>query len=372
MRITVRDVRSGFEARSGGARQLIQIHGREQRMLYGLKSVEKLLANGGKPLLMLSGCGWNCSGSGQRPVGLMRELALLGYAAIYHSTLERETRLVDNVLVIDRVGLDAAMPVLLKERGSVISTLPTWMPLVRSFISAGWRFVYDLIDDWDEFVAAGDLNKSALQNEREMITSADVVTCSAPRLVCRASALGAKEPRLILNGGPAGPLPVPEDPPADMLTEGVRAVYSGYLFGSWLDWNILNHLRDTPGISTTVVGKYENVQQAPSLRFVNEKPYAEAMRYVACGHVGIIPFRGKLCYSVDPIKAYDYWAGGLWCVSTPDVEPLAGRPYVILARREEFPEAVLAAAEKKDRPTAKFIAANSWKARAKKLAKELC
>jgi len=114
MRITVRDVRSGFEVRSGGARQLVQIHGREQRMLYGLKSVEKLLANGGKPLLMLSGCGWNCSGSGQRPVGLMRELALLGYAAIYHSTLERETRLVDNVLVIDRVGLDAAMPVLLK------------------------------------------------------------------------------------------------------------------------------------------------------------------------------------------------------------------------------------------------------------------
>jgi hypothetical protein len=157
--------------------------------------------------------------------------------------------------------------------------------------------------------------------------------------------------------------------PEDFERGDPAAVYCGYLQGSWFDWQPLMQLGEA-GIATTVVGNIITDPEIAHVRFVGEKPYPEAMRYVAAADVGLIPFKHlEICRAVDPIKAYDYWAAGLWTVATPQMEALRGRPFVLFAKPEDFPAAVQEAAERRETeaPDAAFVAANSWAERAKAL-----
>ncbi|HAM58315.1 MAG TPA: hypothetical protein DCQ64_24035 [Candidatus Rokubacteria bacterium] len=321
----------------------------------------------GVPMCILSGCGWQDTGGAQRPVALARAFAAAGHPVIYCSKLDHGVAVRDGCLVTDRMTMAAAAPALRGAGGVVITTLPDWTPLVQRIQEQGWRVAYDLIDDWDGFVAGGDLGSAALRQERELVAMAELVTCSAPRLVERAQRLGAKRTALIYNGGPEDPFERPECPPCDMLLGSTQAIYSGYLYGSWFDWSILWRLTGRRRLATTVVGRYSRVDALPRVRFVGERSYADAMRYVASADVGLVPFAGSLCRSVDPIKYYDYLAAGIWTVATPDVKPLIGRPFVVTARPDEWPDAVASAARRKARPTADDVRANAWSARARQM-----
>ena len=163
-------------------------------------------------------------------------------------------------------------------------------------------------------------------------------------------------------------LPRPAELPDRMLAGPVRAVYSGYLFGSWLDWRIFERMNDHGRLATTVIGKYISVPAWGRVRFIGEKPYPDAMRYVAAAQVGVVPFKGELCRAVDAIKAYDYAAAGNWTVVTPDLEAHRGRPFTLVAGPDEFPDACAEAARKRKRPGPDYVRANAWSARAAQFA----
>ncbi len=341
----------------------IRFRAAEERRAAIRRQAERHLEHG-VPLLVLSGCSWQCSGGAQRPVALAREFARRGRAVFYSSGIDQATGEQDGVLVLRPEDADAAYDVLETTAGSVLVTLPTFYPVARRLAEHGWRVVYDLLDDWDGFVRAGDLQPAAIRDERALVRLAAAVTCSAPRLVERAARLGARAPMLVPNGGPDQPIVRQSPPPPDMLRGDVAVVYSGYLEGSWLDWRAFTALRQDPRIATTVVGRYIHVEQFPNQRFVGERPYHEAMQYVAWADVGIIPFQGELCRAVDAIKAYDYAAAGIWTVVTPVMEFHVGRPFTLVAEVHEFPDAVREAAERTERPSLEYIRANSWAARA--------
>jgi len=143
-------------------------------------------------------------------------------------------------------------------------------------------------------------------------------------------------------------------------------VYSGYLYGSWLNWHVLNLLDET-GLSGLLIGRYDNLPDWKNTEARGELSHSDALSAMSSAKVGVIPFQGELCRSVDPIKYYDYLAAGLWTVTTPDVEPLAGRPYVRMASPERFVEAVIESINDYDRyisPSVMDLQGERWRDRA--------
>lgn len=329
----------------------------------------------GGAVVVLSGCGWSCSGGGQRPVQLAREFARMGRSVVYFGTPSPgESRVADGVFVVGNALATLRAHVAAMAGigpGVILCCQETYTPEALAMRAGGWAVLYDLIDDWPGFIAAGDLPAAWHDEERErrLVGEADAVVCTAPRLVTRAYELGASRPRLVPNGGSAEPVARQETPPEGMLMEpGVRAAFSGYLFGSWIDFGLLDALSGSGRVATTLVGATGTVKSHGALAYVGGKPWPEALHYLAWGEAGIVPFRGPLCLSVDPVKYYDHLACGLWTVATPEVEPLHGRPYVITAQRGEWPDAIEEAARKSERPTPEVVRENSWRARAEAIA----
>ena len=304
-------------------------------------------------IAILSGCRYTDCGAAQRPSSLARALVSLGHEVEYHNRLDRRAAWRDGVHVVDAPALGPA--------DLCLCCLPEYAPIADRMRQGGAVVVYDLLDDWDGFVESGDLRRGELDMEADLIRISSLVTCSAPALVSRAARLGARRTELLPNAGPDYAFP--------FLTPAYDWVYSGYLFGSWLDWSLFEAL-DVTGMRGLVIGHYENLPQWRHIEAVGELPHTEALPRITSARVGIIPFRGPLCRSVDPIKYYDYLAAGLWTVTTPDVEPLAGRAWTRMAAPEWFAEAVSECVADCDcgiAPGAAEIVGDRWSDRARSL-----
>ena len=326
------------------------------------------------PVVMLSGCSWECSGGGQRPVWLARVLAQQGHGVGYSSNIETLTRLTEAVpvAVVAYHELDRTLYRVLGSGirpGVLIATYGTYLPHARALKAAGWKVVYDLIDNWDAFAAAGEIVPGTLDGERELVPLADIVTCSAAALVDRAERLGARRTVLVPNAGPAEPI-VSSKRPADMLLgERASLVYVGCLLGSWFDWTAVETMLAVhPEWALTVIGRYDNAPEWKNARFLGELPFDRASKYLPWADVGLIPFRdATLCASVDPIKWYDYQSAGLPVAATDVMTDIAGRPRTHLAPAGDLATAVTACLREK-RPAAAEVQRqcreHSWDARA--------
>ena len=302
-------------------------------------------------IAILSGCRYTDCGGAQRPPALARSFIEFGHEVDYHCRMEpRRSVYADRVHIVESDALaDADL---------CICCLPEYAPLADRLRQDGAVVIYDLLDDWDGFVARGDLQPHQLAMEAELVRIASLVTCSAPSLVARAARLGALHTLLVPNAGPDWAFPV--------LTQKYDWVYSGYLYGSWLNWHVLNLLDET-GLSGLLIGRYDNLPDWKNTEARGELSHSDALSAMSSAKVGVIPFQGELCRSVDPIKYYDYLAAGLWTVTTPDVEPLAGRPYVRMASPERFVEAVIESINDYDRyisPSVMDLQGERWRDRA--------
>lgn len=332
-------------------------------------------------ILMLSGCRWESCGGGQRPVALARQLAA-GYGVIYHNptALENETR--GDIHIVTRPRMRKLMRQLTDaEPGVVINMLPTeWFhELAMDLQEAGWRYVYDLIDDWPAFYKAGDLNTYTETLERDIIETADVLVSSAPVLQQRLVEWSGGRPcALIRNGGPSQPLQRGSVPPLWQRGHEGTVVYIGYLAGQWFDWSLLRRTaRMLPEVAFNVIGDARHAKHGSrppeNIIYHGEMPYAACMAAMAHADVGIIPFRdATVCAAVDPIKLYDHWAAGQPIAATHVMRELHGRPHCHIAPsgvahmadavRAALADAPIAPDEVRD-----LCAANSWQRRAAQL-----
>lgn len=330
-----------------------------------------------KPILILSGCRWHATGGGQRPVQLARALRDRGYEVIYVSHWERRSSVEEGITCWSLEHLTEQIPALLKLQSMVFCGFPAAYRYIIGL--RGWLRVLDICDDWGEFVASGLLHEEHWTERMALVACLDAqaVTYSAQVLGQQAHSFGARNNIYLPNAGPAEPITC-TSPPANFLwSTGPAAVFCGCLWGNWLDWDVVaataKALARVDG-TVNIIGGVDSAArsaprpEAPNIRYHGNKPYAEAMQYVAASDVGLIPFKGEgICRSVDPVKYYDYIAAGLPVVATEVLTEIKGRPHVTLARPEDFPAAVLRAAR---RPRIaqtyrqQFCDEHSWPARA--------
>jgi len=316
----------------------------------------------GPRLFVFSGCKWTCTGGGQRPVQLAREFARRGYSVVYAGSDDMDRGKSSGVTVLSRKSLRTNWELYTRgEPGVVVCTIAWFYPEVSELHRAGWRVVYDLVDDWGAMVATGYLAPDVIADEEKLVAKASLVTVSAPVLEGRARSLGAQEVALVRNGGPPARVPRPEREDGAR----VRVVYCGATDGPWIDWRLLHALAEDERLAVTIIGPPAPDKAHPALRWTLTQPHPAALSIMAQQDAAVIPFReAEVCRSVDPIKYYDHVACGLWTVATPEMADLAGRPYALIAEREGFADACVEAAGRRgETATEAEVAANCWAAR---------
>jgi len=325
----------------------------------------------GDTVVILSGCMWRSCGGGQRPVALARAWARRGLRVLYCNPCESGAQWAGGPLVVNSESLRRLEPLLWQDKpGLVYCGLQAYWETAKRFQGHGWQVAYDIMDDWRAFAKVGEAHYYREEVERELLDQADILTCSAPAL--QAYPHNGREPHLIWNAGPSEPV-APCERPADLVVgEQGTALYLGYLVGDWFDWELLTRTaRALPDVAFNIVGDNKGRWlKLPNVHFLGERPYPVAMTYVAHCDVGLIPFRhARICAAVDPIKLYDYIAGGCRVVASGVMTALAGREWCTLAPKgartlaPQVEEAIAAGRIK--RPAArKWLRSNSWDARA--------
>ena len=322
---------------------------------------------------------------GQRPTRLAREFARreIPVLFVYFRWNEREPLPATKSPWVLELPLDWFVwnhPAILCDRtlGSLKRALlmefphPSLLEIVNAANAYGWRTVYDIIDDWDEFHAVGQADWHDPDVERYLANNADVVTITCEALRAKAAGRQAAEVVLLPNAYEdwSAPIDLANKPgPADP----VRVGYFGHLTPSWFDWELVAQAAQRrPDWVFEVIG-YGAESAAPSLpnvRLLGKVEHALLPSHARRWNVAMIPFRSsKLAAAVDPIKIYEYIALGLPTVVC-GMPHLSDYPGVVCC---EGVDAFVAAVERarhqhlSDAEVTAFLASNRWANRVDRL-----
>jgi len=287
------------------------------------------------------------SGGGQRPAWLAKALAKRR-PVVYLNDMELTYRQ-DGLIVGNFERFRSLVGELPRDDVVYVSSYPgLWDRTYR--LPGGWLKVFDLCDDWRAFFEAGHGFSLYPYQQDRAVKEADLVTCSAQRLVEIAREDGARDARLVRNGGVGEPFREGPVAPDGWERGEINVVYLGSCWGAWFDWppvqELADGLRQCGGI-LHIVGDKKAAERrhlsGPNIRWYGERPWADAMEVVVRCDVGIIPFADcPITWSVDAVKYYDYVAARIPVVVTAACRQHAGRPFVSVAREG----GMLAAVEK--------------------------
>lgn len=202
---------------------------------------------------------------------------------------------------------------------------PDFLGPLRRLQGAGFRVVYDLMDDWSDSALGG--WGYARTAEEELVAFADGLVASAPSLVRRLEAMTTRTVIEVPNAvntrlfGPAS-----WDRPADLPSgDGPVFEYHGSLYGDWFDWGALRRVAERfPSALLVVIGDEKGHQPMPAnVHFLGLKPQHRLPAYLAHTDVALIPFVvSPTTHAVSPLKVFEYLAMGVPVASTP-LDPLA-------------------------------------------------
>jgi glycosyltransferase involved in cell wall biosynthesis len=242
---------------------------------------------------------------------------------------------------------------------------PCLFEIVNYANACGWRTVYDVIDDWEEFHKRGQAVWYDRDMETYLLNNADLATMTQINLLNKMIGLGAERFALLPNAfedweGP-GKKPLPQ------LRKGrITVGYFGHLSSSWFDWPLVVSLAERhPDWMFHIIG-YGLDKHIPSLDnliLLGRVEHADLPAIARNWNAAIIPFQvSKLSAAVDPIKIYEYIALQLPTVVT-GMPHLASYPGVFTASNAaEFEAAIENAAKTKiDQSTTEaFLDCNRW------------
>lgn len=276
-------------------------------------------------------------GGGSRGAQMAQELAARGYHVTYVSvfpvdeTVDLGVRYIHPMLeqrTIDDWDTAELLPRIASGDRLAIVQLPHWklLPHIAKLKQAGFRVVYDLIDDWSD-PALGSWGFDPTTQEK-VIALSDGLVASAPALVRELESLSGRTCVEVGNGVntrlfvPAGFQPQHDIPPGD----GPLIEYHGSLYGNWFDWDALERVaNEVAAARLIVIGDEKDHPPMPdNVHFLGLKPQNELPPYVAESRVGIVPFVvSGTTHAVSPLKVFEYLAMGV-PVAAPPLESLAG------------------------------------------------
>ena len=334
----------------------------------------------GKLFLIVSGTSFTTS-EGQRPTRLARELARREIPVLFaywrwntNEPLPPEKS--PHVLEIPFDWLVGARDYVFATPGvsqlhrSLLVEFPhsSLVGLVNDANVHGWRTIYDVIDDWEEFHHHGQAVWYEQDAERYLAHNTDMVTVTCPTLQTKPILTGLRNVKLVPNAfedwstARCGPLPQAGIASPESLTVG----YFGHLTRAWFNWELIAATAEArPGWTFEIIGYgFEGDFKLPdNVKLLGKCEHAELPGHAAHWNVAMIPFRAsRLTAAVDPIKIYEYIALGLPTVVT-GMPHLEGYPGVRCAEgTQAFEQAIVAAANGRlDASTiATFLADNRW------------
>ena len=191
--------------------------------------------------------------------------------------------------------------------------------------------IYDCCDEITGFFVPRMRPDVVRREEKKLIESCDIVICSSPKIFESKSAM-AKRSALVRNGADVahfrkaldGNLPKPES--MKNIDKPIVGFF-GYL-GDWLDWDIINYcIRNAPEYHFFMIGPtaYSITPsiEAENVTYTGARHYETLPQYLAHFDCGIIPFTvNEFSRNFNPVKSYEYLAGGCPSIGTPIPELL--------------------------------------------------
>ena len=335
-----------------------------------------------KLFLIVSGTSFTTS-EGQRPTRLARELARREIPVLFaywrwntNEPLPPEKS--PHVLEIPFDWLVGARDYVFATPGvahlqrSVLVEFPhsNLVGLVNEANVHGWRTIYDVIDDWEEFHHHGQAVWYEQDAERYLAHNSDMVTVTCPTLQTKPILSGLRNVKLVPNAfedwSTATCESLPAVAPVTASPESLTVGYFGHLTRAWFNWELIAATAEAqPGWTFEIIGYgFEGDIKLPeNVKLLGKREHAELPGHAARWNVAMIPFRAsRLTAAVDPIKIYEYIALGLPTVVT-GMPHLEGYPGVRCAEgTQAFEQAIVAAASGRlDATTiATFLADNRW------------
>lgn len=238
----------------------------------------------------------------------------------------------DNLYQVPRSDVDLLWSALRLHRRDtndtyVCSSFPSFEAIAAAhdLRRIGWKVVYEVRDDMEEFNRVGYSKWYRPVLEQKMLSLADKVVSVSRALDEKMAIMQPKlGPHTVIPNGVRQSI---IDESAHLRTsEAVRnrensqvVGYVGHLTDSWFDWQtLLFAAQSLPNVTFEIVGHGmpTNLQLPENVLFLGPKTHEELLETVRRWKVGLIPFKDiPLTHSVDPNKIYEYFAWGLRCVT---------------------------------------------------------
>lgn len=298
--------------------------------------VERSLAGKGLVFLYTTAPLMGHTSLGLRPNRMAREYAKLGYSVVFFPfsrVPDNEIKYQENIFQFNR---DCVGPLL--EKAAIFKNLKV-MFVCSSFPdtsaiaavdfakSYGWKTLYEVRDEMEEFNRVGYSVWYRSRLEAYMCHRADRVTTVSPALRDKMIILGAKPEKTVVipNAVEEGFIKKAEVTRKNRITrigraESVKVGYIGHLTPSWFDWPwIIEAARELPDTEFEIIGHGlpEGLPELPNLKILGPKTHDEFLEICRTWKVGLIPFKpSRLTKAVDPNKLFEYLAVGLSVVSS--------------------------------------------------------
>jgi glycosyltransferase involved in cell wall biosynthesis len=200
----------------------------------------------------------------------------------------------------------------------------------------GYTVIYDLIDDWSAYQ---DAPGYFLQTEPYLLQNADIVTATAKPLYQRALQYN-KNTHLCPNAADLEHFAEARrrwEKPKDLPERKPIVGFFG-IIREWFDVGLIRYAGlHRPQFRFCLIGGYsqnvfEQLRDLENVHFLGEKNYSVLPQYLSYFNVTMIPFiTNGLIRSTNPIKVYEYLAGGKPVVATyiPEIENM---PFVYLSK----------------------------------------
>lgn len=359
----------------------------ERQALECLKNFENSLSNNDQLILVFSGVKYVDS-EGQRNIRLIHEAKKMGVKIIFaywrwgaekelEASEENMVKIPIDILSCKKVYFFENLFRNVKDKCLLVEfPHPCVTQIIEIAKSFGWKTVYDVIDDWEEFSKCGQAGWYRKEVERRVanIVDINIATAYGLRNKIRKDVVEEKPYYVITNGVDPDRMKRAERIPEYNYVKGnLQIGYFGHLTDAWFDWGMLENIARRQHEWTFHIigyGAPEHLELPENIILYGKKPPEELPKFAAYWDVAIIPFiNNELTRGVNPIKVFEYLQLRLPVVAS-DMPEITNYPYVALAIGEEkFQQAIADAAGVKmdDAKVDRFIEENTWKNKCREL-----